>query len=77
MLEEGEKSDFSEGNHAWNQVIINGSWIDVDSSLSKLNSISRYHDWDWWSGIGEDCFIFSFGLNGDCEDVTGDFICTY
>jgi hypothetical protein len=71
------KSDLSEGYHSWNQVIVNGSWIDVDSSLSKVNSLTVYHGWDWWGSVGEDCFIYSFDLNGTCKDATGDFICTY
>ena len=72
-----QKSDFSEGHHTWNQVFDNGSWVNVDSSLWKVNSLPVYHDWFWWSSVGEDCFIFSFDLNGNCADITGDFICTY
>jgi transglutaminase-like putative cysteine protease len=68
-----EKSDFSNGVHAWNQVMINGSWVDVDSSLSMVNSSERYRLWYWWSGLGKDYLIFSFVLNGICEDITSQF----
>jgi hypothetical protein len=65
-----EKSDFSEGPHAWNQVIINGSWASVDSSLSMVNSTERYREWYWWSGLGKEYLIFAFDNNGTCEDIT-------
>ena len=72
-----EKSNFLNGHHAWNQVILDGSWVDVDSSLSKVNSLETYHGWFWWADVGEDCFVFSFDLDGKCEDITGEFVCTY
>jgi len=68
-----EKADYSNGAHAWNQVLVNGSWIDVDSSLSMVNSSNRYRLWDWWSGLGTDYLIFAFELNGICEDITDQF----
>jgi transglutaminase-like putative cysteine protease len=68
-----EESDYSAGPHAWNQVIINGSWTDVDSSLSMMNSSERYRSWYWWSGLGKDYFIFAFDQNETCEDITNQF----
>ncbi len=69
-----EKADFSNGAHAWNQVLIDGSWVNVDASLSLVNSTERYRAWDWWNGLGADYFIFSFDQTGICADITNELI---
>ena len=71
------KSDFSASAHAFNEVKINGSWVQADSSVTTarliLDETSVYQKWDWYPRIGKDYSIFAFGENGICEDVTSRY----
>ena len=59
---------FIRGFHAWAEVKVNGTWVQVDPSPTPFwNDTSRYRSWNW----GPRCTLKVYAFeDGKVEDVT-------
>ncbi len=61
------------GVHAFNEVKLNGEWVQVDASWIDhlvFNDTSIYEETDWYRLVGNGYRIYAFDKNGASEDVT-------
>ena len=71
------KTDFTDFPHSFNEVQVNGSWVQADCSVNHdklyLNNTACYQNWYWWPKIGSQYKIIAFDQYGLSETVTWNY----